>query len=187
MSKIIDYNELNAELNAVHAGIRASESHGFLCGHFCSSNSADIGSWQDHLLAGIDAAEDMEDCLDILSQLAAQVAEEIVDENISLRLLLPGDDSAISERSGAVAEWCAGFVSGLGIGGIGDQTIINDECDEFIKDIIAISRMETSVEESEDAENDLFEIVEYIRVGVIMLHHACYQLSTNSGQPEVLH
>lgn len=185
-----DYDEVNAELGAVHAGVRASECHGFLCGHFCASNSIDTDSWQEHFLTGTDDAVNLEGCFAILNQLANEVKEEILSEEISFTLFLPDDESAIGDRSGALAEWCAGFVSGLGMGGMGgmgEKKQLNDECDEFVKDMVSISRMETMVEESEDVEAALFEIIEYIRIGAIVLHQEWHPMLVNNGRPEVLH
>ncbi|MBL1142005.1 MAG: UPF0149 family protein [Proteobacteria bacterium] len=183
----IDYDEVNVELGAIHAGMRASECHGFLCGQFCASNRLDTTSWQEHLLAGVDDVVDVSDCLAILEQLANQVKAEILSEDISFELLLPEDAAIISVRSSALAEWCAGFVSGLGIGGLGEKPHLQEECDEFIKDVISISRMETSVEEGEESEAAFFEVIEYIRVGAIMLHQEWHQVDINEERPEVLH
>jgi uncharacterized protein len=183
----LDYDEVNVELGAVHAGMRASECHGFLCGHFCVSNTIAVDSWRDHLLAGIDDVANVDDCFAILTQLANQVKQEILSEEISFALLLPDDESAIDERSSALAEWCAGFTSGLGIGGLGEKSQLNDECDEFVKDVVSISRMETAVEDGEDAEFALFEIIEYIRVGTIMLHQEWHSILTDNERPDVLH
>ncbi len=187
MKLTIDYDEVNAELITVHAGVRASECHGFLCGHFCASNTISTDKWQDYLLAGIDDEADLDDCYAILLQLANQVRDEILAEEISFSLLLPDDEYTVSERSSALAEWCDGFISGLGIGGLGEKSQLNDECDEFIKDLVEISRIETVVEDNEDAEAALFEIIEYIRVGVIMLHQEWHHLGDNNERPEVLH
>lgn len=184
---IIDYDEVNAELMAVRAGVRASECHGFLCGYFCASNSIAADSWQDNLLAGIDDAADLEDCFNILSRLANQVSEQIPAEEIAFNIFLPDDETAISERSSALAEWCAGFISGVGIGGLSEKSQLPEECNEFIKDVVSLSRMETVLEDSEDAENDLFEIIEYLRVGVIMLHQECHSANSDYEKPEVLH
>ena len=183
----VDYDELNAELGAVHAGMRASECHGFLSGYYCSSNSIAVDLWRQHLLAGIDESVNVADCISILEQLANQVKVEVLSEDISFGLLLPDDQDAINERSNALAEWCAGFASGLGIGGMGEKAKLNEECDEFIKDVISISRMDTTIEDGEDSEAAFFEIVEYIRVGVIMLHQEWHQIDIISVRPEVLH
>ena len=184
---IIDYDEFNAELVSLRAGVRASECHGFLCGQFCASNTVAADIWQDHLLAGIDDAVDLDGCFAILLQLASQVSEEILAEDLSFTLLLPDDETTICERSSALAEWCIGFISGLGIGGLGEKSGLNDECDEFIKDMVSISRMDTTVGNDEDAEAALFEIIEYIRIGVIMLHQEWHQMGDKIGRPEVLH
>ena len=183
----LDYDEINAELIAAHAGIRASECHGFLCGYFCASNTVVMELIQDHLLVGIDETADLEDCYAILSQLGSQVTESVMADDISFNLLLPGDETSMAERASALSEWCSGFVSGLGIGGLGDKPPLDKECDEFIKDVVVISNMETMVDDSDDAESALFELVEYLRVGVIMLHQEWYQTSDQPERPEVLH
>lgn len=187
MTTTVNYDEVNAELMALHAGVLAAESHGFMCGYFCASNAVAVDVWRDYLLAGIDEDADLEGCFAILSQLADQVCEEILSDELTFAVFLPDDESPISERSSGLAQWCAGFVSGLGIGGAGDKPKLIDECDEFIKDVVSISRMETSVEEDEDAEGALFEIVEYIRVGVIMLHQEWHHPDEDGEKPEVLH
>tara|TARA_R110002072_G_scaffold161448_2_gene312993 strand:- start:2028 stop:2588 length:561 start_codon:yes stop_codon:yes gene_type:complete len=186
MTTPVNYDEVNAELMALHAGVLASECHGFMCGYFCTSNTVAAAVWRDYLLAGIDNDADLGACFAILSQLADQVGAEILSDALSFTLFLPDDESSISERSSALAEWSAGFVSGLGIGGLGDKPKLIDECDEFIKDVVSISRMETSVDEGEDAEGALFEIIEYIRVGVIMLHQELHH-PDDDEKPEVLH
>lgn len=184
----IEYDEVNAELGAVHAGMRASECHGFLCGQFCASNSLTTESWQENLLAGIDESVLVDDCLVILQKLAEKVKIEILSDDISFDLLLPEDAAAINERASALAEWCVGFVSGLGMGGMAEKEKLNPDCDEFVRDVISISKMETEMDESEEAEAALFEINEYIRVGTIMLHQEWHQIDINSDErPEVLH
>jgi len=187
MTITVDYDEVNAELMALHAGVLASECHGFMCGYFCVSNALAAEVWRDYLLAGIDEEAELGACFVILSQLADQVFEEMLSDDLSFALFLPDDESPISERSSALAEWCAGFVSGLGIGGLGDKPKLIDECDEFIKDIVSISRLETAVEEGEDVEGTLFEIIEYIKVGVIMLHQEWHHPDEDGARPEVLH
>ncbi|MCG8377956.1 MAG: YecA family protein [Proteobacteria bacterium] len=183
----IDYDELNAELRSIHAGMGAAECHGFISGYFCYSNSIVVEILQDLILAGVDDNAGMDEFIATLAELANQTANQILDDEISFNLLLPDDESSMSERTNALAEWCAGFVSGLGIGGIDNGTQSNPDCEEFIKDLISISKMETFTEENESAENDLFEIIEYVRIGVIMLHQEWHHIENSSQQSRVLH
>ncbi len=183
----IDYDELNAELRSIHAGMGAAECHGFISGHFCYSNSIVVEILQDLILAGVDDNAGIDEFIATLAELANQTANQILDDEISFNLLLPDDESSMSERTNALAEWCAGFVSGLGIGGIDKDTQSNPDCEEFINDLISISKMETFTEESESAENDLFEIIEYVRIGVIMLHQEWHHIENSNQQSRVLH
>ena len=187
MAMIVDYDEINAELAYTGAGIRASECHGFISGYFCANNALAMELLQDHLIAGIDDGANLENCYSILSQLGDQVAESVSADDLSFSLLLPDDESSMSERANALSEWCAGFVSGLGVGGMGDKPPLENEGDEFFKDVIAISRMETNVDDDEETETDLFELVEYIRMGVIMLYQEWHPMQDDIERPEVLH
>ena len=183
----VDYDEINAELVSVGAGIRASECHGFISGYFCANNALAMELLQDHLIARVDDGSDLENCYTVLSQLGNAVAEGIQADDLSFSLLLPDDETDMTKRANALSEWCAGFVSGLGIGGMEDNPPLRNEIDEFIKDVVAISRMETEVDDNEETESDLFELVEYVRMGVIMLYQEWHPLKKDNERPEVLH
>ena len=183
----LDYDEINAELASAGAGIRASECHGFISGYFCANNALVMELLQDHLVAGIDGERNLDNCYAILSHVGEQVAESVMADDLSFNLLLPDDETSMSERAHALSEWCAGFASGLGVGGMSDKPPLKEESDEFVKDIVAISRMETNVDDTETAESDLFELVEYVRMGAIMLHHEWFPMNDDNERPEVLH
>ena len=185
---MIDYNSLNGKLISAGTGVWASESHGFLCGVFCAGNTVASSIWQDYLLAGVEEPLDHEESFALLTELAKRVAEEILSSEIIFTPLLPSDQTSITERSNSISEWCAGFVSGLGIGGAGKKLDLGVDGDEFLRDMISISRMETSSEEGNDAETAYFEIVEYIRIGVILIHqHLHEKQEINTNKKEILH
>ena len=102
--------------------------------------------------------------------------------------LLPDDQASIVERSNSISEWCAGFVSGLGIGRGEKKLDLDRDGDEFLKDVISISRMEGSVDEGDDSEAAYFEVVEYIRVGVIFIYQQLHETKKrNINTNENLH
>ena len=185
---MIDYNSLNGKLISVGTGVWASESHGFLCGVFCAGNTVASSIWQEYLLAGVEEPLDHDESFALLTELAKRVAEEILSSEIIFTPLLPSDQASITERSNSISEWCAGFVSGLGIGGAGKKLDLGVDGDEFLRDMISISRMETSSEEGNDAETAYFEIVEYIRVGVIFIYQQLHETKKrNINTNENLH
>jgi len=185
---MIDYNSVNTQLIYAGADVWASESHGFQCGIFCASNGLASALWQDYLLVGIEDKADFDESFAMLAELAQQASEEILSDELIFIPLLPDDQVTITERSNSVSKWCAGFASGLGIGGVDKKLNLTSEGDEFVRDVVAISRMETTVDEGEDAEVAYFEIVEYIRVGIIFIHRQIHKIQkTNTNREEIVH
>ncbi|MDH3903395.1 MAG: UPF0149 family protein, partial [Xanthomonadales bacterium] len=70
----------------------------------------------------------------------------------------------------ALAQWCSGFLAGLGSSG--DETLkaMSDEANDALKDLQQISTADvTDTTESEEDEIAFAEIVEYIRVVILMI------------------
>ena len=167
---MVDYDSVNRQLISAGTGVWASESHGFLSGIFCASNTVASTIWREYLLVGVEDASNFDESFAVLNQLAECISEEILSEEMIFMPFLPDDQASIAERSNSISEWCAGFVSGLGIGRGEKKLDLDRDGDEFLKDVISISRMEGSVDEGDDSEAAYFEVVEYIRVGVIYIY-----------------
>ncbi|SVC89532.1 uncharacterized protein METZ01_LOCUS342386 [marine metagenome] len=188
MIMMIDYDSVNRQLISAGTGVCASESHGFLCGVFCASNTVASTIWQEYLLVGVEDTSNFDESFAVLNQLAECISEEILSEEMIFTLLLPDDQVSIAERSNSISEWCAGFVSGLGIGRGKNKLDLGNDGDEFLKDVISISRVESSVDEGDDAETAYFEVVEYIRVGVIFIYQQLHETQKrNISTKENLH
>src|SRR5271170_819112 len=71
----------------------------------------------------------------------------------------------------ALAQWCQGFLYGLGAGRITDASELPGEVGEIVRDFIAITRADAdAAEEADEAdENAYAELVEFVRVGVQLL------------------
>ena len=184
----VDYNSVNRQLISAGAGIWASESHGFFCGVFCASNTLASEIWQEYLLIGVENSSDFDESFAVLTQLAKQASEEILSEEMIFTPFLPDDKTSIIERSNSISEWCAGFISGLGIGGEGKKLDLDSEGDEVLQDIISISRMGSSDDEGDDSEAAYVEVVEYIRVGVIFIYQQLHDTpKKHTNKKENLH
>jgi len=184
----VDYNSVNRQLISAGTGVWASESHGFLCGVFCASNTVVSTMWQEYLLVGVENPSDFEESFTVLNQLAKITSEEILSEEMIFTPFLPDDQASIAERSNSISEWCAGFVSGLGIGRGDNKLDLDREGDEFLQDVISISRMGSSDDEGDDSEAAYFEVVEYIRVGVIYIYQHLHTIEKkHTSRKENLH
>ena len=102
---------------------------------------------------------------------------------------MPDDNSSLPERSAALIEWCEGFLSGLGIAGVTDFERLSFECRELIHDLYKICRLDVGDMEDtgEDEEAAFVELIEYVRMGTMMLHDEMHNSSVSGIRPEVLH
>lgn len=188
---MMKFEELERLLTDARAGSRAAECHGFLCGYLCVSDNIEKELFDKYLLSapsGSDRDRTVE-CVDQIAGLADDVNEQISSGSFDLQLLLPDDQSPLVERSVALTEWCQGFLSGLGIGGIVDFDTISAESRELIDDLYKICNLdvESSADAGEEGEFALTELIEYVRMGAIFIHQEFHNSPSVMDKPEVLH
>jgi uncharacterized protein YgfB (UPF0149 family) len=147
-----------------------AECHGVACGLLC--RRAD---------SSLDAFVGLLDMLEIvvapgtglkmsLEELLNSTRAQLADEDMGLSLWLPDDDEILEERTMALSQWCSGFLAGLGSSGDASLEAMSDDANEALKDLEQISKAEVAdTAESEDDENAFAEIVEYIRIVILMI------------------
>lgn len=147
-----------------------AECHGVVCGLLCRLPDASLDMFIS-LLDMLELVNEPGSGLKMsLEELLNASREQLADEDMSLSLWLPDDDETLEERTWALAQWCSGFLAG--IGSSGDETLdsMSDDANEGLKDLQQISSADvTDTDESEEDENAFVEIVEYIRVIVLMI------------------
>ncbi|MCK5667436.1 MAG: UPF0149 family protein, partial [Gammaproteobacteria bacterium] len=105
-------------------------------------------------------------------------------------LLLADEDDPLAERSRSLAEWCQGFMSGMGLSGV-KQEQIPAESEELISDFYKIASLEADDRDELDQGDDfaLMELTEYVRMGTIFIFEDLQGNVDNPDnyKPEVLH
>ena len=105
-----------------------------------------------------------------LEELLNSTRAQLADEDLGLCLWLPNDDEMLEERTIALSQWCSGFLAGLGSSGDDTLKAMSDDANDALKDLQQISTAEvTDTTESEEDENAFVEVVEYIRVVILMI------------------
>ena len=89
-----------------------------------------------------------------------------------LELLLPAAEASLYERSGALFDWCRGFVGGFGLAA-GASPPLSEEGQEALADLVRLSSAAPEEGGDEEDEDALAEIEEYVRVAVLLLHGDC--------------
>lgn len=165
-------------------GISAAELHGAVCG-VAVSNPEQASALTVIELLGPDALTDQEAVMAFMEQAVA----ELVSEDLAFTLLLADagelTDAEPELRSlpEALSEWCAAFVAGL-VAGLpppaedaqaSDQwealQMLGPDSQEIVSDLLAIAEIEHESDELEDDEMEtaLTELMEYVRVAVLLL------------------
>ena len=166
-SAALDWDEAETRLVAVSAWIRPAELHGLLCGSACAGGALDDQAWLGRLLehAGEDLAGQADEAALIWFRNRALV--NLGDADLRFDLLLPDEEAALAARLDALAAWCSGFLSGFGLAG-GRSDHLDEDGESGLGDLAAIADLDPDTEES-DAEDNYAELVEYVRVVVLLL------------------
>lgn len=178
-----DYDELNGVLVASCVLSTASECHGILCALVCGNGFVREQDIRDYLLDK-DVIMHEDKCLKYLFSLAEDIAATMRHDDCGLRLFLM-DDGCMSDRCRSLAEWCQGFISGIGLSGIAEQQL-SSESRELIDDFYSITNLDVDSEIDDDNDNDaaLTELVEYVRIGMLFIFE---DLQGSSFLPQAAH
>jgi len=149
-----------------------AECHGLLCGLLCRDSSGTASDFMAQLSA-MQLVVNPGAALDaVLSEAYQNTVRQMDDEELGFSLWLPDDGELLEERTIALAQWCSGFLAGLGSSGQLD--VLSQEAKEAIEDLQQIARAEISASsqddtEQEEDENAFMEIVEYVRIVALMM------------------
>jgi len=91
--------------------------------------------------------------------------------DMSFQPLLPADEQPLAQRTQCLAHWCSGFLTGFGAGqGELDSQDAREAASLLGEIARAVSDSETETEAEEAA---YAELVEFVRMAVLMLHAEC--------------
>lgn len=150
-----------------------AECHGLLCGLLCCNSSCTAGDFLGHLSAMQLLTDPGAAMSAVMIELRDSTVRQMEDEEFGFELWLPDDDETLEDRTVSLAQWCSGFLAGLGSGCSLDDLSV--DAGEALEDLIDISRAEISAEAGqapggEDDEAAYAEIVEYVRVVALTLN-----------------
>ncbi|MEN8261442.1 MAG: UPF0149 family protein [Pseudomonadota bacterium] len=159
----MEYTKINDILSEASL-VGASEAHGILTGMLCVDSSIRCNRWlsevvEDEMQGGAVGSQALFDlCEETRSLLEA--------ENYEFDILLPDDEALLKDRATALADWCRGFLYGLGNALVDSE--LPGESGEILRDFAEISRLDPEAEDGGD-EEAYMELSEYVRVGVFLL------------------
>ncbi|HEY8510015.1 MAG TPA: UPF0149 family protein [Steroidobacteraceae bacterium] len=158
------FNEVQQALAAEHSLTEAAEAHGTLAGALCSAVSYRFEDWvQEILPEGVSGSRSTE----TLRELYTSTAAALSGADMEFNLLLPDDEQPLDARTVALAQWCFGFLYGLGSSAIQDASRLPGDVGEIVRDLEQISRAGVDARDSDETNESAYaELVEFVRVGV---------------------
>lgn len=165
-----EYADLATALRNLSAGIDPSEAHGVLCGILSVNLSSDMSFW----LKVAEIQFDVQDALakekaKSLNDVFQQARIQMQGDDLDFMMLLPDDDAEMEERVLSLGNWARGFLYGMAMAGFTQPNDLPEETKDFLLDLSEISNVALDVEDSEDDEEALMELEEYIRIGALLV------------------
>ncbi len=114
------------------------------------------------------------------------IFDSLNDELLGFQPLIADDNESLTERVYSLANWCQGYLLGLNYQ---DSQWIEQQAPEFqemVDDLMEISQIESfQLEDGEEDEHSLFEIVEYVKTGVLLIHGTLHSNPDGMQQPTI--
>ncbi|MEO8461145.1 MAG: UPF0149 family protein [Dokdonella sp.] len=164
----LTHSNLNRALRDVRLGIDASELHGSLIGYLCGGGST-ATDWLSALQ--IDHEDATLTQHPLLARLHAHCLDQLADLQFGFAPLLPDDGEPLRVRADALIEWSRGFLGGIGLADAVNQIDqLSGDAAEVLPDIARIAAARPEYGDGEEDEKALAEVLEFVRVGVLLLH-----------------
>jgi len=177
-----NYAEIQRVLLEERSLADAAEAHGTLAGCLCAAVGYRFEDW---LLEILPEGRAHPLAKATLRELYVDTAGALEGQEMEFELLLPEDAQSIDARTTALAQWCQGFLYGLGTSVIQDENGLPGEIGEIVRDLTEITRVAVDTGQSDESnENAYAELVEFVRVGVQLVFDELGPLRDQPGPPD---
>ncbi len=181
----MNYLAGQAALESAQADVSISEFHGAFCALLCTRTPVDSRAWVDEIVIHGEAGPGTGDSLwrECLMEIGDLAREAFEGGECDLEILLPDDDAPMTDRSQALVDWCSGYLYGFGLQAAGLRDILSADAREVIDDIVEFTHMDVTpaANEGQAAEKSYVELVEYLRVGVLLIFEELIHGAVASG------
>lgn len=170
----VDYQALTRALERLQVAADAAECQGAMSAVVCLTGDAGLTGWLAAHFPEIESGVAAGDALAVearqmIVDLYRLTQDQLEQGNFDYALLMPDDDESLSLRTDALSHWCQGFMLGLRFSGVDDPGKFSGEMAEILGDIQEISQVSSAaLENNEEEEQSYAELVEYLRVGVML-------------------
>ena len=177
-----DYFSINHALEQAESDYSAAEAHGIACGMLVIKQTTEPKQWLKQVVLGDEHNRFVPAVSAELTQLFVATRQQINSPALDFTVFLP-EDAPLAEQVEAMQTWCQGFGLGLAVAGVKDMKQLPADSREWAEDVVRIGTAnDLDLEDTEESEEALAEIVEYLRVGVLMMNEEMQPIKQSSNQ-----
>ncbi len=183
--KPLDYNALKTTLHTLNTDDSIASAHGILCGFACVKPELTLADWLNEIIVSMDLNNlNEQSAHETLAMIFNESLAQLNDPTLNFQLLIADEEAKLSEQATTLIDWCQGYLTGLGL-----QKISTNDEDvlEMIKDISAISTLDSALLDTEQNTQDLNEIIEFVRIGVLLIQEILQPSKQDFINPAILH
>ena len=185
MGSSTNYNEVKSLLYKLNTDDTIASAHGILCGFACVKPDLKLDDWLNEILVSIDLNNlNEKSAHEQLAQIYNNTLSELSDATLNFQLLIADETCTLGEQADTLIQWCQGFLVGLGLQEISTH---DEDVLEIIKDFSEVSKLDGNVLDSEESANDLSEIIEFVRMGTLLIQETLQPSKQDYISTDTLH
>ncbi len=182
--QLTDFQTVADALQHAHARTNAAETHGMLCGFISAGKMMDGKSWIEPILGEYKTDDKGKADRQVLLDLYQHSANKLQAMEFDFQLLLPDDEEQLQLRAEALSHWCQGYLMGLNLAGIDIYQGVSNDSKEALHHFQEIAKLDyDAIEINQDDERAYYEVMEYVRMAVLMLFNEFHIASQTSDGP----
>lgn len=181
----MEFAQLSEALSDYPGIDSASFLQGMLTGLMVGDSGVKESAWMKLVLEEAGIKKVKERFLIELHQMYLATEAGLNGSGFELDFCLPDEQESLIFRAMMLGQWVEGFLYGLGLTGYNQQKLTKDSS-ELLRDFADISGIEMSGLEAlegealEEAEADMMQLMEYVKIGVLTLNE---DINPVEGQP----
>lgn len=185
MENVVNYNDVKDVLYKLNTDDTIASAHGILCGFACVKPDLELDDWLNEVLVSIELDNLNEKAAhQKLAQVYNTTVSELGDATLNFQLLIADETCTLREQADTLIQWCQGFLVGLGLQKISTH---DEDVLEMIKDFSEISKLDADVLDNEENANDLSEIIEFVRMGTLLIQETLQPSKQDYISTDILH
>lgn len=187
MSELKDYTQAQLVLEKNDIYVAPAEVHGAISGLLACGLKIEakeyLGLLSDVFNEGQNFSEELKQ---FFADMYKHVIEHFNESEFQFDLFLPSEDESLLDQANALVAWVSGFLLGFGLKQK-DYGKLSADVKEVISDFTEITKLDTHFDDSEEDQQALHEIVEYIRVSALLCFAEMGKEPDASATPKTLH